>query len=99
MPGFDGEVWVEDGVHLDEYVGGDEGDGGEVEDPGVEVEGSGEEAKYAGTGNYRGPVIDCKKIGHERSIPLKTSERTSTSRRDCTCELRYGGSDRATKWW
>ncbi len=62
MPWLDDKVWVEDGVHLHGYVGRNGDDGGEVEYPAEEVEGTGEEtedAAVAGAGGDGGPMVDA----------------------------------------
>lgn len=72
MPGFDYKVWVKDGVHLNDDVGGNGDDRGKVKDPAEEVKGAGEEANHAaiaGTGGHGGPVVDA------------------ASRGDCRCQL------------
>ena len=61
VPGFNCEVRVEDGVHLNDDVGGDGDDRSKVEDPAEEVQEAGEEthhAAVAGAGGHGRPVVD-----------------------------------------
>ena len=59
---MDNEVRVEDGIHLHGHVRRDEDDGGQIEYPAKEVEGTGEKAEdatIAGARRHRSPVVDA----------------------------------------